>query len=63
PKFSYRELIGLALLAGESHTLTATEINEWISGTYPSYALRVGKWESGISAVLSQHKDFIKLPR
>ncbi|OCL02591.1 winged helix DNA-binding domain-containing protein, partial [Glonium stellatum] len=63
PSYSYRNLIGMALLAAENNRLTAAQIHRWVSSTFPCYIRGVGKWEGGIGAVLSQHKTFIKLPR
>lgn len=55
---SYRQLIGMALLDAQNSPLSSSDIKDWITNAYPEYHKGQGKWESGISAILSQNRDF-----
>lgn len=62
--YTYGQLIGMSLLSAPDHRLTASQIHHWIAESFPSqYPLREKKWQSGISAVLTQRPEFVKQAR
>ncbi|KAF2013687.1 hypothetical protein BU24DRAFT_452527 [Aaosphaeria arxii CBS 175.79] len=64
-KYSYKKLIGLALLASKAPALTAAEIRDSIATRFPdTYRKGVDEpktWERSVQATLSQSNDFMKV--
>ena len=57
--YSYRELIGMALLV-KGPSLSTSELQDWISKRFPTkYVRGVGSWEKSISATASGNDDFL----
>jgi hypothetical protein len=60
-KLTFRELIGIALVIVDGSSLSAAEVQDWITATFPNtYRRGTGPWEKNIWAILAQCKDFKK---
>lgn len=58
PKYTYRELITLAL--ADKTCLTLSNIYNWISTYYPFYSASDEKWKNSIRHNLSLYPEFVK---
>ena len=63
PEFSYKALIGMAILCAPDRRLTLAEIYRWILNTYPFYELSQGGWQNCIRRNLTANEAFIKVGR
>jgi hypothetical protein len=57
-QYSFRELIGQALLASNGTALTTAEVQDWIANTFPQIYRKGGPWKNNISPILSGTPDF-----
>ncbi|KAF2662289.1 hypothetical protein K491DRAFT_710231 [Lophiostoma macrostomum CBS 122681] len=60
-QFTFRQLIGQALLASDGAPLTTAEVQNWIAKTFPQTYRKGASWEKNISPILSQTHDFLKI--
>merc|ERR1719411_2016373 len=58
PKYTYRELITLALI--DKTSLTLSNIYSWICTFYPFYSASDEKWKNSIRHNLSLYPEFVK---
>merc|ERR1711872_178244 len=58
PKYTYRELITLAL--ADKTCLTLSNIYSWISKFFPFYSASDEKWKNSIRHNLSLYPEFVK---